>query len=127
MAQRLPVLYNKKPCYDIVFQQSFDGLWEELAELGAADKRLCIVTDSTVDGLYAAQILKFLEGKCRKAVKYVFPAGEEHKNLDTVRDVYRFLIEEALILYRFQLHCWHRQTALLAVRQVWILTAIRTW
>ena len=94
MAQRLPVLYNKKPCYDIVFQQSFDGLWEELAELGAADKRLCIVTDSTVDGLYAAQILKFLEGKCRKAVKYVFPAGEEHKNLDTVRDVYRFLIEE---------------------------------
>ena len=67
MAQRLPVLYNKKPCYDIVFQQSFDGLWEELAELGAADKRLCIVTDSTVDGLYAAQILKFLEGKCRKA------------------------------------------------------------
>ena len=94
MAQRLPVLYNKKPCYDIVFQQSFDGLWEELAELGAADKRLCIVTDSTVDGLYASQILKFLEGKCRKAVKYVFPAGEEHKNLDTVRDVYRFLIEE---------------------------------
>lgn len=94
MAQRLPVLYNKKPCYDIVFQQSFDGLWEELAELGAAEKRLCIVTDSTVDGLYASQILEILEGKCRKAVKYVFPAGEEHKNLDTVKDVYRFLIEE---------------------------------
>ena len=50
--------------------------------------------EDVVDGLYAAQILKFLEGKCRKAVKYVFPAGEEHKNLDTVRDVYRFLIEE---------------------------------
>ena len=104
MAQRLPVLYNKKPCYDIVFQQSFDGLWEELAELGASDKRLCIVTDSTVDGLYAAQILKFLEGKCRKAVKYVFPAGEEHKNLDTVRDVYRFLIEEGLTE---KICCWH--------------------
>ena len=94
MAQRLPVLYNKKPCYDIVFQQSFDGLWEELAELGAAEKRLCIVTDSTVDGLYASQILDVLEGQCHKAVKYVFPAGEEHKNLDTVKDVYRFLIEE---------------------------------
>ena len=46
MAQRLPVLYNKKPCYDIVFQQSFDGLWEELQELGASEKKLCIVTDS---------------------------------------------------------------------------------
>ena len=40
MAQRLPVLYNKKPCYDIVFQQSFDGLWEELQELGASEKKL---------------------------------------------------------------------------------------
>ena len=37
MAQRLPVLYNKKPCYDIVFQQSFEGLWEELTELGAEE------------------------------------------------------------------------------------------
>ena len=147
---------TKKPCYDIVFQQSFDGLWEELAELGAADKRLCIVTDSTVDGLYAAQILKFLEGKCRKAVKYVFPAGEEHKNLDTVRDVYRFLIEEGfdrkdmllalgggvcgdltgfvaatylrgIDFVQIPTTLLHRQTALLAVRQVWILTAIRTW
>ncbi|MCM1091580.1 MAG: 3-dehydroquinate synthase [Muribaculum sp.] len=94
MAQRLPVLYQKKPCYDIVFSQSFDGLWEELAELGAADKRLCIVTDSTVDGLYGESVLKLLEGKCAKAVKYVFPAGEANKTLDTVKGVYTFLIEE---------------------------------
>ena len=94
MAQRLPVLYNKKPCYDIVFQKSFDGLWEELEELGAAEKKLCIVTDSTVDELYGAQVAELLEGKCRKIVKYAFPAGEENKNLETVKDVYRFLIEE---------------------------------
>ena len=49
---------TKKPCYDIVFQQSFDGLWEELEELGAAEKKLCIVTDSTVDELYGAQVLR---------------------------------------------------------------------
>ena len=94
MAQRLPVLYNKKPCYDIVFQQSFDGLWEELQELGASEKKLCIVTDSRVDELYGAQVAELLEGKCRKIVKYAFPAGEENKNLETVKDVYRFLIEE---------------------------------
>ncbi|MCH5342732.1 MAG: 3-dehydroquinate synthase [Acetatifactor sp.] len=94
MAQRLPVLYEKKPCYDIVFTQSFDGLWEELAELSAEQKRICIVTDSTVDGIYGEEILKILEGKCLKAAKYVFPAGEENKTLDTVRGVYKFLIEE---------------------------------
>lgn len=94
MAQRLPVLYNKKPCYDIVFSQSFDGLWEELEELGAKDKRLCIVTDSTVNGIYGEEVLAALQDKCLKAVKYVFPAGEESKNLDTVKEVYKFLIEE---------------------------------
>ncbi len=94
MAQRLPVLYNKKPCYDIVFSQSFEGLTEELKNLEVDRKRLCIVTDSTVDKLYGEELLKQLEGNCLKAVKYVFPAGEASKTLDTVRGLYAFLIEE---------------------------------
>lgn len=94
MAQRLPVLYQKKPCYDIVFSKSFDELFEELAELSASEKRLCIITDSNVDPLYGETVLKILDGKCKKAVKYVIPAGEENKTLDNVRKVYAFLIEE---------------------------------
>lgn len=94
MAQRLPILCNKKPCYDIVFSKAFDELLEELQELGADTKRICIVTDSNVDRLYGEEFLNLLSGKCLKAVKYVFPAGEESKNLDTVRQVYKFLIEE---------------------------------
>lgn len=96
MAQRLPVLYQKKPCYDIVFAKSFEGLWEELEELGAAGRRLCIITDSNVDRLYGEEVLACIQGRCLKAVKYVFPAGEENKNLDTVRDAYKFLIEEGI-------------------------------
>lgn len=94
MAQRLPVLYNKKPSYDIVFSKSFEELAAELQELGTDKKRLCIVTDSNVDKLYGEELLKLLEGNCVKAVKYVFPAGEENKTLDTVKSVYKFLIEE---------------------------------
>ncbi len=94
MAQRLPVSFQKKPCYDIVFCQSFEGLWEELKELGAENKRFCIVTDSNVDKLYGEEVLNLLEGNCIKVCKYVFPAGEEYKNLDTVRELYKFLIEE---------------------------------
>ena len=61
MSEKLPILYNKKPCYDIVFTQSFDGLWDELQALGCADKRLCIVTDSKVDELYGAAVLNLLD------------------------------------------------------------------
>ncbi len=94
MAQRLPVLYEKKPCYDIVFAQSFADLGEELAAFDAGARRLCIVTDSNVDQLYGEELLCLLKESCRKACKYVFPAGEEHKTLDTVKDIYRYLIKE---------------------------------
>ncbi|MCM1325685.1 MAG: 3-dehydroquinate synthase [Lachnoclostridium sp.] len=94
MAQRLSVSYQKKPCYDIVFDRSYKGLWEELSELGGGDKRLCIVTDSNVDKLYGEEVLGCISGKCLKAVKFVIPAGEENKNLDNVKKVYEFLIQE---------------------------------
>ena len=38
--------------------------------------------------------MSLLTGKCKKNVIYSFPAGEENKTLDTVREAYRFLIEE---------------------------------
>ena len=96
MSERLPILYNKKPCYDIVFTQSFDELWAELAALGCETRRICIVTDSRVDELYGEEVLGLLQGKCLKAVKYAFPNGEENKNLDTVKGIYTFLIKEGL-------------------------------
>ena len=94
MSEKLPILYDKKPCYDIVFSQSFGELPEELAALDCGGRKICIVTDSRVDELYGAEMLDILQGSCVKAVKYDFPNGEENKNLDTVRDIYRFLIQE---------------------------------
>lgn len=96
MSERLPILYNKKPCYDIVFTKSFDELWEELKSLGCENRRICIVTDSKVDELYGDNVLELLQGKCLKAVKYAFPNGEENKNLDTVKEIYKFLITEGI-------------------------------
>lgn len=100
MAQRLPILYQKKPCYDIVFSHDFDGLCEELSELefggqkGITDRRICIVTDSNVEKLYGEQVKGLLAAQCKKAVLFAFPAGEVSKNLDTVKSLYTFLIEE---------------------------------
>ena len=103
MSERLPIMYNKKPCYDIVFTQSFrelagelQGLYGDPEQQGLESRKICIVTDSTVDGLYGGQVQEQLEGICRKVVKYAFPSGEEHKNLDTVKDIYTFLIRENL-------------------------------
>ncbi len=94
MAQRMEITYHKKPCYDIVFTQDFEELREELKELGCEDRKLCIVTDSTVETLYCKEVLAIAGSVSKKSVSFVFPAGEENKNLDTVKKLYTFLIEE---------------------------------
>ena len=94
MSERLTINYEKKPCYDIVFDVSFDGLTDELSKLSISEKKVCVVTDSNVKGLYGEKVMSLLEGKCKKNVIYSFNAGEENKTLDTVREAYRFLIEE---------------------------------
>lgn len=94
MSERLTINYEKKPCYDIVFTNSFDELITELSALEIAEKKVCIITDSHVAGLYGDEVTALLSGKCKKNVLYSFPAGEENKTLDTVKDAYCFLIEE---------------------------------
>ena len=91
---RLQIMYEKKPCYDIVFETSFAQLWNELEQLGAADKKLCIITDSNVESIYASEISNLLQGKCKKVSVFSFKAGEENKTLDTVKSAYEFLIQE---------------------------------
>lgn len=94
MSEKLTINYEKKPCYDIVFAESFAELTEELSKLNISEKKVCVVTDSHVKGLYGDEVMSLLAGKCKKNVIYSFPAGEENKTLDTVREAYRFLIEE---------------------------------
>ncbi len=94
MAERLTINYEKKPCYDIIFSDSFEQLPEELEKLNATERKICIITDSHVKGLYGDDLLKLLDGKCKKNVLFSFPAGEENKTLDTVKSAYKFLIEE---------------------------------
>lgn len=94
MALRLPVTYQKKPCYDIVFGKTFDELKEEMISLGVSGRKLCIITDSNVKPLYAETVKSLLEEIGEKICIYTIDAGEESKTLDTVKDIYKYLIME---------------------------------
>lgn len=101
---RLSVSYQKKPCYDIVFEHSFEKLPGELQKLFPEEggdsllkkRNLCVITDRNVDALFGAEIKELLQGICKDLSFYVFSAGEEHKTLETVSDIYRFLIEKRI-------------------------------
>lgn len=101
---RLSVSYQKKPCYDIVLRDSFEDLPAELSGLFQEEngenslrkRTLCVITDRNVDALFGAEIRELLQGICREIFFYVFSPGEEHKTLETVSDIYRFLIEKRI-------------------------------
>ncbi|MDY5576437.1 MAG: 3-dehydroquinate synthase [Lachnospiraceae bacterium] len=93
MTERLTVHENQIPIYDIVIEENFERLEEEVKKLNVSEKRLCIVTETNVGPLYGDKIKELLE-KCAKEVYiFTFEAGEKNKNLDTVKDLYIFLIE----------------------------------
>lgn len=96
MSNRLPVNKDRKFCYDIVLEQDFSGLPEELNKLDPnfKTKKICIVTDSNVEKLYAKELQNLLSPNCAEIVIYAFPAGEEHKNLETVQNLYEFLFQK---------------------------------
>ena len=94
MARKIEVNYPKKKCYDIMIENSYESLPAAMQELFNKEQKLCIVTDSQVEPLYAQQVKELLTPFFTSVELFSFPAGEEHKNLETVESVYRFLIEK---------------------------------
>ena len=89
---RVTVHLDEKPIYDIVMTEDFSALPGEIEKFSISNRRLCIVTDSNVEKLYLNEVKELLAPCCKTVISFVFPAGEEHKNLDTVRDLYETLI-----------------------------------
>lgn len=90
--RKIDVNRDGEGCYSIFLEPDFLALPEALAPLAVDGRKLCIVTDSVVEKLYAAELQKVLESCCAQVSVFTFPAGEEHKTLDTVRALYEYLI-----------------------------------
>jgi len=58
-----------------------------------ADGKVAVVTDTNVEKIYLKPCVDILKNAGYETYSYVIKSGEENKNLDTVRDIYRFLIE----------------------------------
>ena len=93
MSKCITVHYDSKPIYDIIIEHDFCKLAECIHHLGIKRRKLCIVTDSNVEKLYCEMVKKELQKTDNTVMSYAFKAGEEHKNLDTVQDIYEFLIQ----------------------------------
>ncbi|MDO5402860.1 MAG: 3-dehydroquinate synthase [Eubacteriales bacterium] len=93
MSKSITIHMDKKPIYDIKIERDFNMLSESFLKLGVKGHKICIVTDSNVGPIYANAVKKELEKTKNEVYVYTFEAGENNKNLDTVQNVYEFLIK----------------------------------
>lgn len=99
--KEIPVHYEGKKCYSITLNESFDCLLDDIISAIGDDKtkKVCIVSDSQVANIYLNQVSSVLETHFSKVISYVFEAGEQSKNMDTVQKLY-----EQLIINKFDRH-----------------------
>lgn len=95
MREILNVNYNGVPIYDIIIEENYEQLYKELIKLDAGERRICIVSDSNVASLYLNEVKKITDTYTKQTVSFIFTAGEESKNLDTVKNLYKYLIENS--------------------------------
>lgn len=72
------------------------GLLDQAGEILRSDRRMAIITDSNVDALYADRLTASLKKGGMDVIKFVFPAGEQSKNVGTYINVINFLAENQL-------------------------------
>ena len=84
MPSTISISMNKKPIYDIKIENDFGALPAALRELGYEGKHAAIVTDSTVEPLYADELRGMLSDVFSEVFVCSFKAGEGSKNMDTV-------------------------------------------
>ena len=93
--EELMVHRDGRPIYPIRLSASFDGLKEAMEPLALSGRKICVVSDSQVAELYMDEVSRCLESLAGTVVSFVFSAGEQHKNLDTVRELYETLIRNS--------------------------------
>lgn len=94
MQKILPVNYENKFCYNIIFNSSFDNLCKNITEIKQNNyDKICIVTDDVVENLYLEEVQKLLSSKFNLVITFTIPNGENSKNLFNIEKLYEHLIK----------------------------------
>lgn len=93
MARKLDVMYQGAFSYSIFIEESFAGLAAAVETLGLRERRALIVTDEHVAPLYLEEVRAALRPCFRELHELVLVPGEEHKNTDSIAEIYAAAVE----------------------------------
>ena len=84
------------PAYTVQIAPGLLGRCGSLLQAMLPPCRMAVITDDTVAPLYLERVVRSLTDAGFAVVSYVFPAGEAHKNMDTLSAILEFLAREHL-------------------------------
>lgn len=93
MSRKITIHKENKPIYDIVIEKDYQGLPGFLSTLNIEGRKALIITDSNIGIHYSAEVVSILEQQASFVGVLTLPPGEEHKELNTIHSIYRYLIE----------------------------------
>ena len=95
--KQITVNRDNKPIYNINFVDSYSYITDMLNNSKFVNRKICIVSDSNVAGIYLSKLVEAAErANIKKCISFVFDAGEENKNTDII-----FSLVEKLIVNKF--------------------------
>lgn len=92
MSKLINVTDGSTDIYNIRISNGFQELDELLKPFLKLEKKAAIISDSNVEPLYGSEVRNIIEKMGNPVFTYTFPAGEESKTLDTIQDIYEFLV-----------------------------------
>lgn len=81
--------------YPIYIDTNYADIGKSIASARLSGK-MVLITDTNVDMHQADECINALKESGYDVHKYVIAAGEENKNLDTVNEIYRYLVKQKL-------------------------------
>lgn len=79
--------------YPIIIKDDFLGLIDAFKQADLNNKKVCIITDTNVEKLYLNEIKNLISKITQEVYTYVFEAGEHSKNLDVIKDFYKYFAD----------------------------------
>ena len=72
MGKLININYNGSPLYNINIEHGFERLLAVFGSLGSKNRRLCIVTDSTVGAIYLKTVTNIAKNCAQNVISFTF-------------------------------------------------------
>lgn len=89
----IEITVNCARSYKVIIEKGLLDHTAELLNKYSPSKKYCVISDSNVAPIYSKSVEVQLKSTNTEVYAYTFEAGEEHKTLETVGEILKFLAE----------------------------------